>query len=195
MDYEQKNINTEDLKKAEYNPRQISPHDYEALKESIEKFGFAEPLVVNCHEERSNIVIGGHQRLRAAQDLGIKEIPCFVVSLPEDEERELNIRLNRNTGEFDFDALANHFDAGDLLDWGMTARELDIDLSIPDDGEPEAKTPKEKKLEYKLTFNNETELDAWYDFIAELKLTTDDEEHPTLSQKLLHYTKQKPIQV
>ena len=196
MTYEQKDIPVSDLVEADYNPRQISANDFDALKDSISKFGMAEPLVVNSHKERTGIVIGGHQRLRACKSLGMKEVPCFVVSLPVEEEQELNIRLNRNHGEFDYDALANHFDAGDLLDWGMTARELDLDLTIPDDGEEEkTKRPKEKKYDFKILFNNEAELDEWYEFIAELKLATSDDEHPTVSQKILNYIQQHPIQI
>ena len=194
MNYESKTLPIEELKEADYNPRQISAHDFDALKDSIRKFGFAEPILVNGHPSRKNIVIGGHQRLRAAQELGIGQIPCFVVNLNEDLEMELNVRLNRNHGEFDFDILANYFDAGDLLDFGFTARELDIDYTIPDDSELEDKPKKQKKYEYKLEFNNSTEQDAFYEFIAELKLTTSDEEYPTLSQKLLHYINKHPIQ-
>ena len=179
MTYEQKDIDANELTEADYNPRQISANDFEALKDSISKFGMAEPLVVNSHEERKGVVIGGHQRLRACKALGIKTIPCFVISLPLEEEMELNIRLNRNQGEFDFDALANIFDAGDLLDWGMTARELDMDFSIPEDGDEEEKNrPKEKKHEFKISFNNEEELDKWYEFIAELKLASNDDDYP-----------------
>ena len=195
MTYEQKTLPANQLVNSDYNPRQISASDFDALKDSISKFGMAEPIVVNCHEGREDIVIGGHQRLSACIDLGIKEVPCFVVSLPLEDERELNIRLNRNHGEFDFDALANLFDAGDLLDWGMTARELDLDLSIPDDGDEEPKRKKEKKFEYKITFNNSDELDEWYEFIAEIKLATSDEEYPTISQKIINYIKQHPIQI
>lgn len=163
MNYEQNTLPVSHLKQSDYNPRQISANDYDALKDSISKFGMAEPLVVNSYKGREGIVIGGHQRLRACIDLGIKEVPCFIVPLPEKDERELNIRLNRNHGDFDFDALANHFDAGDLMDWGMTARELDMDFTLPDDGEEDdVKPKKEKKFEYKLTFNNSDELDKWY---------------------------------
>jgi hypothetical protein len=196
MTYEQRTLKVSELRGSDYNPRQISANDYDALKDSISKFGIAEPLVVNSHESRNGIVIGGHQRLRACIDLGEKEVPCFLVSLEEEDERELNIRLNRNHGEFDFDALANHFDAGDLMDWGMTARELELDLTMPDDGEevsPKAK--KEKKFEYKLLFNNGDELDQWYEFMAELKLSSDDEEYPTISQKIINYIKEHPIQI
>ena len=196
MNYEQNTLPVSDLKQSDYNPRQISANDYDALKDSISKFGMAEPLVVNSYKGREGIVIGGHQRLSACIVLGIKEVPCFIVPLPEEDERELNIRLNRNHGEFDFDALANHFDAGDLMDWGMTARELDLDLTMPEDGEEEEpQRKKEKKFEYKLIFNNGDELDKWYEFIAELKISSDDEEYPTISQKIINYIKEHPIQI
>mgnify|MGYP003152744140 FL=1 len=195
MDYDQKTLSAKDLKPANYNPRQISATDYDALKDSISKFGMAEPVVVNSNPDREGIVIGGHQRLRACMDLGIKEVPCFLVNLDEKDERELNIRLNRNHGEFDFDALANHFDVGDLLDWGMSARELELDVVLPEDGEEEEKPKKEKKFEYKITFNNGDELDKWYDFIAELKISSNDEEYPTISQKIINYIKEHPIQI
>ena len=195
MEYDQQILSAVDLKPANYNPRQISATDYDALKDSISKFGMAEPIVVNSNPNREGVVIGGHQRLRACMDLGIKEVPCFLVNLTEEDERELNIRLNRNHGEFDFDALANHFDAGDLLDWGMSARELELDVVLPEDGEEEKKPKKEKKFEYKITFNNADELDKWYDFIAELKLSSNDEEYPTISQKIINYIKEHPIQI
>ena len=195
MEYDQLTLSAKDLKPANYNPRQISATDYDALKDSISKFGMAEPIVVNSNPDREGIVIGGHQRLRACMDLGIKEVPCFLVNLTEEDERELNIRLNRNHGEFDFDALANHFDAGDLLDWGMSARELELDVVLPEDGEEEEKPKKEKKFEYKITFNNSDELDKWYDFIAELKISSNDEEYPTISQKIINYIKEHPIQI
>ena len=196
MTYEQKTVPVTDLIQSDYNPRQISASDYDSLKDSISKFGMAEPLVVNSHEGREGVVIGGHQRLRACMDLGITEVPCFLVSLELEDEKELNIRLNRNQGEFDYDALANLFDAGDLLDWGMTAKELDLDLTIPDDGEEqEPKRKKEKKFEYKLAFNNADELDEWYEFIAELKIFSDDEKYPTISQKIINYIKEHPIQL
>ena len=82
----------------------------------------------------------------------------------------------------------------DRLDWGFSARELDFDIEIPDDGQMEEKPKKEKRLEYKLEFNNVTEQDKFYEFIAELKLTSDDDKFPTLSQKLINYIEAHPIQ-
>ena len=68
------------LKPAEYNPRKkLKPGDreYKKIKDSIEEFGFADPLVVNA----DMTIIGGHQRLNVAVDLGYTEVPCAVVDV------------------------------------------------------------------------------------------------------------------
>ena len=109
---------------AEYNPRQLTKDQYKGLRDSIERFGLVDPIIVNTHKDRENIVVGGHQRIRIAQDLGIKDIPCVEVELDADREKELNVRLNRNTGEWDYDALANYFDVGELTEWGFTDDQL-----------------------------------------------------------------------
>ena len=109
---------------AEYNPRQLTKDQYKGLRDSIERFGLVDPIIVNKHKDRKNIVVGGHQRIRIAQDLGFKKIPCVEVELDADREKELNIRLNKNVGEWDYDALANHFDVGELTEWGFTDENL-----------------------------------------------------------------------
>ncbi len=125
---------TEKLIFAEYNPRQLTKDQYKALRDSIERFGLVDPIIVNKHKDRKNIVVGGHQRIRIAQDLGIKDIPCVEVELDADREKELNVRLNRNTGEWDWDALANYFDVGELLEWGFTEDELQFWVDEPTEG-------------------------------------------------------------
>ena len=63
------------LKPAAYNPRKkLKPGDkeYEKIKNSITEFGFADPLVVNA----DMTIIGGHQRLTVAMELGYTEVPC-----------------------------------------------------------------------------------------------------------------------
>jgi len=95
------------LKPADYNPRKWSKEAEEQLKESINKFGIVDPLLVNSAEERKNIIIGGHFRLSIFKKLGIKTVPVVYINIPElEKEKELNIRLNKNTGEFDWDLLA-----------------------------------------------------------------------------------------
>ncbi len=113
------------LRSAEYNPRTWTEKDLEGIKESLTRFGFVDPFVVNSAPNRKNIVIGGHFRLQAAKELGMDEVPVVYVNIPdEDKERELNIRLNKNTGRWDYDLLA-HFDRNVLQDVGFDAIELE----------------------------------------------------------------------
>ena len=109
---------------AEYNPRELTKDQHQDLKDSITRFGFVDPLIVNTHKERKNILVGGHQRLKIAKELGYKDVPCVEVDLTPDKEKELNVRLNKNTGQWDWDALANYFDVGELLKWGFSEDEL-----------------------------------------------------------------------
>jgi len=113
-----------DLIMAEYNPRQLTKDQYSQLKDSITRFGLVDPLIVNKNKERKNILVGGHQRFKIAKEMGIDDIPCVEVDLTLDAEKELNIRLNKNVGEWDYDALANYFDVGELTDWGFSNDEL-----------------------------------------------------------------------
>ena len=113
-----------DLIAAEYNPRQMTAEQVQALTDSIKRFGLVDPIIINRHKDRKNIIIGGHQRVRIARELGIKTVFCVEVELDPIAERELNIRLNKNTGEWDWDALANYFDVGELTDWGFSDSDL-----------------------------------------------------------------------
>tara|TARA_R100000655_G_scaffold6046_1_gene17820 strand:+ start:463 stop:963 length:501 start_codon:yes stop_codon:yes gene_type:complete len=113
-----------DLKPAEYNPRQISTKQYNDLKESIKKFSLVDPIIIN----KDNTVIGGHQRLKICKELKHIDIDCVVLDLTKEDERELNIRLNKSGGEWDFDILANQFDIEELKDWGF--KEIELGLNI-----------------------------------------------------------------
>jgi len=147
MDIRQHNIN--DLVFAEYNPRQLTKDQYKNLKDSIKRFGLVDPIIINTNKDRENIVIGGHQRLKIAKDLNIDKIPCVELDLTIDQEKELNVRLNKNTGEWDWDALGNYFDVESLIDWGFTNEELQFEtpdvVGLTDEDEiPEKVTPRTK---------------------------------------------------
>ena len=111
------------------------------------RFGLVDPLIVNKNKERKNILVGGHQRLRIAKEMGVESIPCVEVDLTLDQEKELNIRLNKNVGEWDFDALANYFDVGELTEWGFSNDDLQFYEDEPkqglidDDEIPEVEEP------------------------------------------------------
>ena len=134
------------LKPATYNPRQISTKQYKDLKQSIEKFGLVDPIITN----KDFTIIGGHQRYKICKELKHKQIDCVVLDLSKEEERELNIRLNKNTGEFDMDILANEFDIDNLVDWGFKHIDLDINIdkitegNTEDDHIPEVKESRVK---------------------------------------------------
>lgn len=140
-----------ELNPTEYNPRQISDHDKTQLRQSLEKFGFVEPLVVNCAGNRKNIIIGGHQRFFVAQEMNLESVPVYFVNIPEIErEKELNIRLNRNVGEWNWDILQNNFDLSGLLSYGFDAKELNFNFKFEDKDEnadiPDPPTEPRSKL-------------------------------------------------
>ena len=85
-----------------------------------------DPIIINKNIERENVIIGGHQRVNICKDLGIQEVPCLELDLPIEKEKELNVRLNKNTGQWNFDLLANWFETDDLLDWGFKDFELGV---------------------------------------------------------------------
>jgi DNA modification methylase len=104
-----------DLRPAEYNPRKdLQPGDpeYEKLKRSIGTFGYVEPIIWN---ERTRHVVGGHQRLKVMLDLGIEEESVVVVDLAPNDEKALNIALNKISGDWDMPRLK---DILELLDTG-----------------------------------------------------------------------------
>ena len=146
----------EDLRLSDYNPRQMTEKQAADLEASIRKFGLVDPLIVNRHPERRNVVIGGHQRLKVAKACGIDTVPVVYVELDEGQEKELNLRLNKNTGEWDLEALAS-FDQELLKLVGWTDEEMEgifkVDLGDGNDDNDEAadrvpEPPAEPKSNY-----------------------------------------------
>lgn len=101
-----KKILISDLVPASYNPRKaLKPGDaeYEKIKNSISEFGYCEPVIVNS----DMTIIGGHQRVTVLQDLGYTEIDCVVIEIDKTKEKALNIALNKITGEWNKEMLAD----------------------------------------------------------------------------------------
>lgn len=137
-----------ELRPADYNPRvELKPgmEEYEKLKQSILEFGFVDPPIFN---KRTGNLVGGHQRVSVAKDLGIGEIEVSIVDLPIEKEKALNIALNKISGQWDEDKLAlllNELDENELNISGFTDKEiqevidqydmrLDLETEAIDDG-------------------------------------------------------------
>ena len=111
-----------DLIPADYNPRKdLKPGDreYESLKRSIERYGVVEPIIWN---RATGHIVGGHQRLKVLLNAGETETDCVVVDLDEDNEKGLNIALNKISGDWDLEKL-------DKLIEDLKAANFDISLT------------------------------------------------------------------
>ena len=143
---EVKEMKISDLKQADYNPRKISEKQLEDLKKSLTNFGFIDPVIVNISKSRKNVIVGGHQRVKAWEQLGNSTVPCVFVDLTPKKEKELNVRLNQNGGEFDYQVLLEEYSQEELLDFGFSAVELapfqeDNDLFDIEDAEDDESAP------------------------------------------------------
>lgn len=121
-----------DIRMAKYNPRKISDQQLASLKQSIERFGFVDPVIVN---DRTGVLVGGHQRIKAAKELGLKQVPVVGVNLDEAEEKALNVALNKISGEWDLGLLKGVLDdiQASGLELSLTGFTEDEWLAMADD--------------------------------------------------------------
>ena len=101
-----KKIRIADLIPASYNPRKKlkkGDREYEKIRNSITEFGYVEPVIVNS----DMTIVAGHQRATVLTDLGYEEIDCIVIDIDKQKEKALNIALNKITGEWNKELLAD----------------------------------------------------------------------------------------
>lgn len=176
-------MDLKDINPAKYNPRvQLKPGDQEwdALKNSLDRFGVATPLVVN---ETTGNLVSGHQRLAVLKQSGETRVEVVIIQMDEDKEKLLNVALNKIEGEWDEEKLKELFDEVDDEDikfTGFTEEDIEAlyDGEEPDydeDEEPEEQeekdsSPKEEKeekdpdlLEFSvfLSFSTKEAAEAW----------------------------------
>ncbi len=126
-----------DLIFPDYNPRTISEKELTQLKNSIEEFGYIEPIIVNSY---NNHIVGGNQRARALTELGYKEVEVLYVYITDMiKEKACNIALNKISGDWDDDLLQEILGEIQLSDFdieltGFSDIELE-DLKIDDDSD------------------------------------------------------------
>ena len=137
-----------ELKPAEYNPRELTPKQRAELTASIQTFGLVDPILVNKHPDREDIIIGGHQRVKVWSAMGNETVPTVELNLNLQQERELNVRLNKNTGQWSEEMLSEYFNIDELVSWGFEDEALNFmeediitEGEIDDDHAPE--TPEE----------------------------------------------------
>ena len=125
-------VSVTDLVASQYNPRKWNEDQVNALRESVQRFGLVDPILCNNAPGRENVVIGGHFRLKVAKDLGFTEMPVVYITVSDlAKEKELNVRLNKNLGEFDFNLLKD-FGEEFLKDVGFSSEELDAVFDLDD---------------------------------------------------------------
>jgi len=156
-----------ELKPAPYNPRQSTAKQEEKLKASLSKFGLVEPIIFN---KQTGYIVGGHFRVRQLTKLGYEEIECVIVDLNEADEKELNIRLNANTGQWDWEMLANSWDSDELSEWGLDGIGFDVDAK--DMGDDFSLPDGDKAPFQQMTFTlADEQAEVIQNAIAEMKLT------------------------
>ncbi len=119
QDIEITHLPIKDLRPDPANPRRMADEELESLTRSIRKYGFVEPIIARKDDK---LVIGGHQRLLAVRKLVLKQVPVVLVDLSEDQAHLLNLALNRISGSWDQELLAQLL--GDLK------AVPDVDLSL-----------------------------------------------------------------
>jgi ParB-like chromosome segregation protein Spo0J len=117
------------------NPRVIKDYKYKKLLKSIREFPemlMLRPIVVS----NDMVILGGNQRYRACQEVGLKDVPIILVSeLSQEQIDRFVITDNVSFGDWDYDMLANNWDS-ELIDasgldlWQQPA---DVDYSLLDD--------------------------------------------------------------
>jgi DNA modification methylase len=131
----------------ERNPVQISKRDATELAKSLKKFGHIIPYTAAAPKNGGEIpILDGHQRKKVEIELlnvspeTMVEVRFPSRALTDKERQEAIIRLRKNTGEFDPDALLNWFESDDLIEWGFDEKELErigFEFDEGRDAEPE----------------------------------------------------------
>jgi len=131
-------VKISDVKPNPKNPRIIKDGKFQKLVKSIQEFPDMlnkRPLIVFTDVDDKYVVLGGNMRLKACKEIGLKEIPVIIADeWTEEQKAEFLIKDNVGFGEWDWDSLANEWDAEKLDDWGL---DLPVDLSVQEELESE----------------------------------------------------------
>lgn len=118
------------------NPRLIKDDKFKKLVQSLKDFpemANVRPIVVN----QDMVILGGNMRFKAMKEAKWKQVPVEVVDWDEAKQREFIIKDNVGFGEWDWEDLANNWDASELDKWGLDVPEFEADQAeaVEDDYE------------------------------------------------------------
>jgi len=106
------------------NPRLIKDEKFKSLVKSIQNFPEMlelRPIVVNA----DMIILGGNMRFKACKEAGLKEVPVTIAKgLTPEQEREFIIKDNVSGGDWDWEMLAQEWNADELEEWGLDLPEV-----------------------------------------------------------------------
>ena len=162
------------LKNNPKNPRVIRDEKFNKLKKSIEDFPDMlekRPLVVFTDKDGKYVVLGGNMRLKAAKELGIKELPVILADeWTEEQKAQFLIKDNVNFGEWNHEELANEWDVIQLQEWGLDlpvyaagheANDMDeMSLDLDEEFDPLGHATNLHKIIF--MFNDENDAKNWY---------------------------------
>lgn len=181
----------DDIAPANYNPRiELNENDpeYDKIKNSIEQFGYVDPIIYN---KRTNTIVGGHQRYTVLRDLGYEEVDVSVVDMDEQDEMALNVALNKVEGEWDKDKLKDvieQLEEDKLAFTGFDDDEIDSlmnDVNIDEFFEEEEKQPEQNNDDGESRLEVATEL---LELVHnKLKDTSDDYKSTDLYQSVEYF--------
>ena len=181
----------DDIAPANYNPRiELNENDpeYDKIKNSIEQFGYVDPIIYN---KRTNTIVGGHQRYTVLRDLGYEEVDVSVVDMDEQDEMALNVALNKVEGEWDKDKLKDvieQLEEDKLVFTGFDDDEIDSlmnDVNIDEFFEEEEKQPEQNNDDGESRLEVATELLELVH--SKLKVTSDDYKSTDLYQSVEYF--------
>lgn len=189
------NIDIKKLNPALYNPRKsLNAYDkeFEKLKNSIQTFGYVEPIIVNKKPTGEYVIIGGHQRYAVLSHLGYAKVECVVLQLDDNHEKALNIALNKIESEWDMPALKDVLQSLDDGEFNLELTGFDIDeieklmtqFNVDGDETDDDGTDDGYIIQYNIIFNNEDEQTRWHNHLKNLK-----EKYPeleTISERIIH---------
>ena len=173
-----KKIDINELKKYEFNPRKISESQKTKLKNSINTFGFVDPIIIN---NKTKQIIGGHQRYDVLLNNDIDELYIIELGdiswvfselelnvLDENHEKALNIALNKISGDWDTEKL-------NILNQKLDNKIIDLE------------TEETKFFKYNVVFDDNYSFD---DFLKILDKINDSVDEPTMTKKILNIIKE-----